>query len=280
MAVALGIYNQLLAAIASINAQSLKALLRLNLRAALNTIHVRFLGSLMLGILLGVVVMLKVVKLPWLLEEKPTLVYAVFFGLVLASTVVLMRLIPSWTAVRGVALAFGTGLGFMVVNLVPVNTPENPLFVFFCGAVSICAMLLPGISGSFILLILGKYEYVISNVERLLHLDWGALGVVVPFAAGCLVGIASFSRFLGWVLRNWHDTALAGLSGLLLGSLWRIWPYQHLVKVEVRGKSKVIEATPYFPEAWEISVILLMLFGFVLVLVIEHAARRRSARTA
>lgn len=280
MAVALGIYVQLLAAIASINARSIRGLLSLRWNEVFGVIHFRFLISLTLGILLAVIVMLRVVRLPYLLETQPTLVYAVFFGLVLASTLVLMRHIPSWTGLRVSVLALGALVGFLVVNLVPVNTPENPLFIFLCGVVAISAMLLPGISGSFVLLILGKYEYIIGQVEELLHLKLSALLVVLPFALGCLVGIAAFSRLLSWVLRNWHDTAIAGLTGLLLGSLWRIWPYQHLVRTQVRGKSKVIEATPFWPESIDGAVIGLAVFGLAVVLVIEQLARRRAASAA
>ena len=144
------------------------------------------------------------------------------------------------------ALVAGAALGFAVVNLVPVATPEHPAFIFLCGTIAISAMLLPGISGSFILLILGKYAYVLGALGKL------DLGVILPFVAGCAVGILVFSRLLKWLLDRWHDTVLAGLIGLLIGSLWRIWPYQTLETVVVREKPRVIGATPFFPEAIDI----------------------------
>jgi putative membrane protein len=161
------------------------------------------------------------------------------------------------------------------VNIVPVSTPDSPSFLFACGAVAICAMLLPGISGSFILLILGKYAYVLNAVEGLMRFDASQLKVVIPFALGCLTGLAAFSRFLGWLMRKWHDTVLAGLSGLLLGSLWRIWPYQHLDRQVVRGKMKVVEAHAYWPDSFEASVLGLMIAGFLVVVVIELVATKR-----
>src|SRR5690606_4463427 len=129
-------------------------------------------------------------------------------------------------------------------NLVPVATPDHPLFIFFCGAIAICAMLLPGISGSFILLILNKYSYVLSAL--------GALDfkVIVPFALGCLTGLMSFSRLLKWLLDQYRDTVMAGLVGLLLGSLWRIWPYQRIEEIVVRGKPRVIGAEPFVPDGF------------------------------
>jgi putative membrane protein len=279
MAVALGIYSRLLAAIASANAHFVRALARFDLRRALDILHWRFLTCLVGGIGLAVVVMIKVVKLPHLIDTQPMLVYAVFFGLVLASCFVLIRRISAWDAGKALLLLAGVAIGWGVVNLVPVSTPEDTGFVFLCGAVAICAMLLPGISGSFVLLILGKYEYVIDSLDALLHGDLGQLRVIVPFAIGCLVGLAAFARLLGWLLYKWHEPVLAFLTGLLLGTLWRIWPYQHLEKVEVRGKLKVIGAEPFMPGSFDVPVLLLVLAGLLAVVAIEWVAERRKTTT-
>ncbi|MDH5674978.1 MAG: DUF368 domain-containing protein [Myxococcales bacterium] len=271
MAVALGIYQQLLAAIASFDVAAVRSLLGLKLGAALARVHLRFLGALGLGIALGVGLMVKVVGLPTLVQEQPKLVYSVFFGLVLGSTVVLSRRMGNFGARAGLALALGAAVGFAVVNLVPVATPETASFVFFSGTVAICAMLLPGISGSFILLILGKYAYVLDALGRF------DLGIILPFAAGCAVGVVAFSRVVGWALSRWHDTALAALTGLLVGSLWRIWPYQELTIVVVREKPRVIGAEPFWPQNFEVSVLGLCLAGLAAVLLLERYARSRAA---
>lgn len=276
MAVALGIYPRLLAAIASVNMHSIKALARLRLRDAFQTLHWRFLVSLGAGIAIAIVVMLKVVNLPRLLEVYPRHVYAVFFGLVFASAIVLGRRLERWTIPRGSLVLVGAAVGFAIVNLVPVDTPTSTPFIFLCGMVAICAMLLPGISGSFVLLILGKYEYVIDSLSKLLHLDLAQLAIVVPFALGCLTGLASFARFLGWLLARWHDTVLVFLIGLLIGSLWRIWPYQDLQTIIVREKPRVISAEPFWPASMDVSVMLLMLLGLFAVLGIEYVAYKRS----
>ena len=194
MAVVLGVYRRLLAAIASAGPASLVALGRGRLRQALAPIHWRFLGALGLGIALGVGLMVKVVRLPHLVESRPKLVYAVFFGLVLASAAMLIRWIPRWTPRRALALVAGAAFGWMVVNLVPVETPDSAWFLFLSGVVAICAMVLPGISGSFVLLILGKYAFVLGALG---NLEWR---VIVPFAAGCAVGLASFARVVSWSL--------------------------------------------------------------------------------
>lgn len=275
MAVACGIYEQLLAAIGSINKKSVSALLVLDLKRVLRIVHFRFLLSLLAGIFVAIVVMVKIVGLPKLLVSHPTLVYSVFFGLVLASVFVLGRKI-AWTVGKVSSLVLGTFLGWLVVTLVPMDTPGGPIHMFGYGTVAISAMLLPGISGSFILLILGQYERVMGALESLLHLDFAALLIVGPFALGCLFGLALFSRFVSWLLRRFHDPVVAGLCGLLLGSLWRIWPYQNTVTREVRGKLKVIEATPYLPESWDLSVVILLVLGFAAVFLVEFLAGMRS----
>lgn len=278
MAVALGIYHQLLAGISSVASRGvLQALRGLQVRALLAAVHWRFLTSLVLGVAIGIGVMVKIVGLPEMVAadapERPA-VYAIFFGMVLASCVSMGRTIKQWTPVRIASLVLGTVVGFAVVNLVPVETPDHPLFIFACGAIAICAMLLPGISGSFLLLILGKYAYVLGALGRL------DLSVIVPFALGCLTGMLSFSRVLSWLLRKWYQTVLAALIGLLIGSLWRIWPYQRIEEVVVRGKSRVIGATAHLPESFDVKLLALFLVGIGLVQLIEWYARRREAATA
>jgi putative membrane protein len=280
MAVAMGIYHRLLVAIASVNLHSLRALARFRLREAFSILHWRFLASLLAGIGMAVVVMIKIVKLPTLIETDPQPVYAVFFGLVSGSVVILARRVPEWSIMRGLAAAVAAVVGFLIVTLVPVSTPESMPFLFGCGMLAISAMLLPGISGSFVLLILGKYEYVLHALEGLMRFDLSQLKVVLPFALGCVAGLASFSRLLSWLMRCWHDTVVAALTGLLIGTLWRIWPYQQLKQEMVHGKLKVVEARAYWPDALEVSVVLLVLGGLVLVLGIEYLAMRRKTALA
>ncbi|MCA9623511.1 MAG: DUF368 domain-containing protein [Myxococcales bacterium] len=275
MAVALGIYHRLLGAITSLDRNALKSLFKLDLEGVLARVHWRFIAALGAGILTGIALMVKVVKLPEMVEASSPhrpLVYAIFFGMVLASAAVLSRHVKGWTPVRIGAWIVGAGLGFLIVNLVPTETPDHPLFIFLCGAVAICAMLLPGISGSFILLILNKYAYVLGALAKL------DLLVILPFVFGCLVGILSFSRLLKWLLDKWHDTVLATLIGLLIGSLWRIWPYQTLVEKIVREKPRVVGATPFWPETVEPRIVVGLVAGIVFVIAVEaYAARRRAS---
>jgi putative membrane protein len=276
MAVALGIYHQLLGAITSIDKEALSRLLKLDLKGLFSRVQWRFLASLFAGVLLGVALMVKVIKLPTMVlaksPERPY-VYAVFFGMILASTFALGRHVGRWSAARAAMVAVGAAVGFAVVNLVPVDTPEHPAFIFLCGSVAICAMLLPGISGSFILLILGKYAYILGALGKL------KLTVILPFVAGCLVGLLAFSRLLKWLLDRWHDTVLAGLIGLLFGSLWRIWPYQHLTEKVIRHKPRVVGAKPYLPESLDLNMLGLFALGIGFVVAIEVYASRRKAKS-
>lgn len=274
MAVALGIYREFLAAITSVNLPALKALLRVQLKTLFSVVHWRFIACLGVGIVIAFVVMGKIVKLPEMVSTSPKPVYAVFFGLVLASVYLLVKRVGSWSPAALASLPLGALLGFVVVTLVPVQTPENPAFVFFAGMIAISAMILPGISGSFMLLVMGKYEYIMTS---LLSLD---LTVAVPFAAGCAVGIALFSRVLGYLLDRFHDAMVAGLTGLLLGSLIRIWPYQHTEKAMIRGKERIVSAEAFWPETLDWWIVLLALAGVAAVLAVEFLAARRTTKAA
>jgi len=270
MAVALGIYEQLLAAITTVGTDALKAMLRP--RELFNIVHWRFLLSLVCGVGIGIGVMVKVIGLPQMVaHDSPTRVhvYALFFGMVLASAVVLARHLENWNGSLAINVLLGAGLGFAIVNLVPVATPEHPAFIFFAGSIAICAMLLPGISGSFILLILGKYAFILNALSHL------QLSVIIPFALGCLCGLLLFARLLNWLLGRYHAGTLAALIGLLIGSLWRIWPYQHLSTVTVRHKVRVVGATPFAPDQFEVGVWSCLVVGVVLVIGIEAFASRR-----
>lgn len=277
MAVALGIYHQLLAAITSANKEAVMGLVRFDLKKVFATVHWRFLGALLAGVATGIVVMVKGVKLPELIApDSPhrTIVYALFFGMVLGSAGTLSRHIEIWTPGRYVALALGAAFGFAVVNLVPVDTPTHPAFIFVCGAIAICAMLLPGISGSFILLILGKYAYILGALGKL------ELAIILPFVAGCATGLLSFSRLLKWLLDRFHDTMLASLIGLLIGSLWRIWPYQELTVKVVRHKPRVLGAEPYFPESLDPMILVALVVGIAFVVGLEVYATRKAKAAA
>jgi putative membrane protein len=272
MALILGIYERLLEAIRSFDRAWLADLLRLRLTSALARNDLGFLLPLAGGIVLALLFFTRVVPLPRLIVTHPELVYGLFFGLILASVVVLMGEVERY-GVREILWALaGTVLGFAIVNLVPVATPNAAWFIFLCGFVAISAMLLPGISGSFILLILGKYAYMI---EALGAFD---VSVILAFVLGALSGLIAFSRAIVWLLHHYHQATLLVIKGILIGSLWVIWPFQDRVYETIHGKARLVSARPVWPDALDGTVLwggLLAVAGFALVIVLHRLSARR-----
>ena len=273
MAFILGIYDELIFAIKSFDLQSLRFLLTLNTRALFNRVKWRFLLSVGIGIFTAVFTLARI--LSWLLQNRPVLIWSFFFGLILASVVVVSRRVEKWSASARIALLSGAVGAYILVGLVPISTPEQPWFLFLCGAVAICAMILPGISGSFILVLLGKYHYVLEAVNQR---DLLSLSVV---AAGACVGIAAFSRLLGWLIRNYHDLMVACLTGLMLGSLRKVWPWKETITglEGVNGKAATLIQANILPAQWDgavLSAISLMVLGLAAVLLLERLGNRSS----
>lgn len=274
MALILGIYERLLEAIRSFDRAWLADLVRLRIAAALGRNDLEFLLPLAVGIVLALLFFTRVVPLPTLIITHPELVYGLFFGLILASIVVLMREVERYGPKEILLTVLGAVLGFTVVNLVPVSTPTAAWFIFLCGFVAISAMLLPGISGSFILLILGKYAYIIDALGAF------DVPVILAFALGALSGLVAFSRAIVWLLHRYHQATLLVIKGILIGSLWVIWPFQDRVYETVRGKQRLVGASPVWPEALDATVLAgaaLAVAGFALVLVIHRLSRGRTA---
>lgn len=292
VALVVGIYGRLVDAIRSFDADAGRLLLGRRFAEARDRVAWRFLLLLLTGIATGIVFCVKVVRLPQLLETHREQVYGLFFGLIAGSVVLLGRdvLRAGFTGARLLAALGGLAAGLVIVTLSPGETPETPWFVFLCGVVAICAMILPGISGSFILLILRKYAYVMNAVDQVIHPTSGLMAdrvaplvqTVIPFGLGCVVGIAAFSRLLGWVLSRAEQATLAAMTGLLAGSLWVVWPFQRLTIEVVRDKPRVVSSTPRLPEALDgtaLAAFGLMALGVVLVPLLDRVARRKLAET-
>lgn len=273
MAFILGIYEQLLAAIKSFDLECLKRLLKADIQGALSRPHFGFLIPLLIGIFSALMFFTRVIPLPQLIITHPELIYGLFFGLILGSIVVLFKHIDHFQLRDLIETFIGIALGLLIVTLTPKETPDTGWFIFFCGALAISAMILPGISGSFILLILGKYAYIIDGLG---HFD---LGIIIPFILGCAIGLIVFSRFLHWLLQHFHRAALLVINGILIGSLWMIWPFQNRHFIEVRGKQRLIESTPVFPDTVDstvLSSIALLLIGLSLVMFISYLGDRKK----
>ncbi|TFH66891.1 MAG: DUF368 domain-containing protein [Gemmatimonadales bacterium] len=284
IALIVGIYTELLDAIKSVNAAFIRDLLTLRIRSALSRVQWPFLLVLLSGIASALLFFTQVVSLPVLMRTCPAAVYGLFFGLILGSIVFVGKDHGTFGLRAWIYVVVGTGVGFWVVNLVPTETPEHPVFVFFCGALAISSMLLPGISGSFILLILRKYEFIFGQIARLGGSETlTASAVLVPFGLGILFGLAMFSRFLSWLLHRFEKQTLAMLLGFMIGTLWVIWPWQERLYEMVRGKEHLIHSAPRCPvfgtsEFWWGTA--MMAVGLVVVVLLEKMARRRVPAAA
>ena len=274
MAFILGIYRRLIEAIRAFDAALLHLLLARRFRHAIEHVDLAFIAPLALGIFAALLFFTRAVPLPRLIETHPDLVYGLFFGLIVASIVVLLRSLEGVRPVEWAAILAGAAIGFGIVNLVPVSTPDAPWFIALSGALAVSAMLLPGVSGSFILLILRKYAYVYDGIGRF------DPGILIPFGIGVIVGLMAFSRVLAWLLREWYRVVLLAICGLLIGSLWVVWPFQERRFEIVRGDRRLISSDPVWPSAADdttLGAFALMAAGLALVAAIHRLARRRAA---
>jgi putative membrane protein len=271
VAFVVGIYEALIDAINAVNLEFARRLLRGQWRAAFADFPWRFL--LALGIGIGVAVLSMAHLLSWALTHHETLVWGFFFGLIVASIIVVLKRVRRWTpAALAMVLIFAVAMVWLV-GVTPHEMPHTPLFLFLSGAVAICAMILPGISGAFILVLLGQYHYVL---EAVVNQDWLTLVMV---AAGCAVGLLAFARVLKWLFSHHHDLTVAALIGLMIGSLRKIWPWKLTLQSEIEPDGTIIPLVQQniLPAAMTFEVLLvigLALLGLLLVVGIERLAGR------
>src|SRR5690625_291618 len=241
MALILGIYKRLIDAIRSFDGHFLKHFFTFKYREALAGVDWKFLFILISGIVSAILFFTNVVPLQVFMFTDPELIYGLFFGLIVGSIVVLAKAIDGFNWLHGLMIAIGTLIGFWVVTLVPTATPESPFFIFISGATAISAMVLPGISGSYILLILRKYDFILSEIGRLCTPETlNGIVTLLPFGLGVIFGLALFARILSWLLDRYEARTLALLIGFMIGSLYVIWPYQDRTYKEIVTKEEVI----------------------------------------
>lgn len=270
-----GIYQQLLNSINSFNRENLSLLLQWELKKFFKSVNGTFLLSLLLGILTSIFTLSKLIT--YLMDVHPIPLWSFFCGLILVSAFIILKEIKRWHLGVILALIVGTLLAWWVTELPPTSSPDAIWFTFIAGAIAICAMILPGISGSFILLILGKYENILAAVSER---DFLTLGV---FALGCVVGILSFSRLISWLLRKFYATTIGLLSGFMLGSINKLWPWKIVTQYRISssGEEKPFLTENLWPSEYLAQVgqepnlglaIAGFLGGIVLVLGIDYLA--------
>lgn len=273
-----GIYEQLIDSIGSLGPKTVTVLLRQGPVAAWHSFNGNFLLALMLGILTSVFTLSKLIS--HLLKTQPELLWSFFFGLILISAVHIGRQIPRWHINTLAALVVGGGVAYGVTVVSPTEIPLNPLTLFMAGSIAICAMVLPGISGSFILLLLGMYAHVIGAVKSL---DLVSLAI---FATGCLIGLLLFTRLLSWLLHHHHNVTMAVLTGFMLGSLNKVWPWKQTLSTRLNSHGDLIpieqanvlpqqyfDITGQDPQLW--FGLLLMGAAVVLVLALERLGAKK-----
>ena len=272
-----GIYEELIQALKSFDATMAKKVFNLDLMGALAGVHVRFLLCLFTGIGIAIVSFARLMN--YLLNQYPIFTWSLFFGLIAASILVVSRQVATWTAGAGISLVFGTIVAAFIVNLIPVSTPDTLWFIFLCGIIAICAMILPGISGAFILLILGKYEFITATLKNPFVPQ--QLLIIIVFGLGCLIGLLSFARLLNYLLKNFRSLTMTFLTGLMAGSIIKIWPWKEIIQTKiVGGKPRVIWGANIMPETLNSEVLIalgLAIIGFIAVLIIDRLARLKNS---
>ncbi|MGM9721869.1 MAG: DUF368 domain-containing protein [Candidatus Egerieousia sp.] len=266
IALLMGIYQRLIDAIHSV-LPALPLLLRGRLRLFCRSIDGTFLALLFGGILLSVLSIAKLMT--WLLETHPVQVWSLFFGLILASSFFVLKGVGKLRIQHLLAMVAGIAVAAAISLLSPAETPDAWWFIFLSGAIAICAMILPGISGSFILLLLGKYEFIMQAVTTM------NVPVLILFAAGAVVGLLSFSQLLSWLLKQYYATTLSLLSGFMLGSLVKVWPWKEALSdgTEIPIMPFVYEEIYSIPSQYGHSL-LFFFIGCVVVLIVEIITKK------
>jgi len=220
-----GIYEKLLNSIKSVDLQALNYLKKFQIKELWEHINGTFLVVLFGGIVTSFLSLSKLIT--YLLDAYPIQLWSFFFGLIIISALMVLREIKKWNASVFVAIIIGALVAYFITDAVPSETPDSPWFLFIVGAVAICAMILPGISGSFIVLLFGKYEYMMTALNERKLVD------IMIFSAGCLVGILSFARVISWLFKKYHNITVGVLSGFMIGALNKVWPWKETIETYV-----------------------------------------------
>ena len=278
-----GIYEELIDSIKAVDLQAVKLLLKFKLAEFWKKINGNFLISVIAGIGISIFSLAKLMT--WLLENHPIYIWSFFFGLIIASSVLVAKEIKKWNIFTVISLILGAVIAYGITVMTPSETPDSWWFIILSGAIAICAMILPGISGAFILLLMGKYTYILGAVSAF------NIGVLLLFAVGAVAGITSFSHLLSWLLKHHHTATVSLLTGFMVGSLNKVWPWKETLQTytDSHGVEKALvesnispvhfsELTGSDPLLWQ--AILMCIAGFLLIWGIETLGRKMSDKRA
>ncbi len=274
-----GIYEELIASIKSVNSTLFKTLFTKGIPSAWRHINGNFLLAVVSGILISIFSLARLFS--WLLTNHPMLVWAFFFGLIVGSAIYIGRKIEHWSAVTIVFLLAGTSLAYYITIATPATTPETLWFVFLSGAIALCALILPGVSGAFILVLLGKYEFMLNAVKDL------KLLIILVFATGGILGVVVFSNVIAWLFKNYRNATLALLGGFMIGSLNKLWPWKKVLEWQYNSHGEKVASVEQsispakFAELYNLDpeilpVLISALAGIALILLFMFLSRKKG----
>jgi len=269
-----GIYEELLQSISSINFGLFNILKTKGIKGVWQAINGRFLLTLGSGILVSLLSLAKLIT--WLLANKPILVWSFFFGLIIASTLLIVKQIKQFSISRWFMLIVGIAIAYYIANIAQVNTEMTTFYLFLSGAVAICAMILPGISGAFILVLMGSYGFILNAVHNL------DLKTIITVGLGAITGLLLFSKGLSWTFNKYKDLTLALLSGFLIGSLTKVWPWKKTIKeVIINNKTFAVAQKNILPnnfsgDAKIFLAIIAAIFGFLIIYILESWTSKKA----
>lgn len=278
-----GIYEELIDSLRSLRPQLLMIGVREGFDAMWREANATFLLTLLVGMLCSVFSLARVIS--WVLEAYPILIWSFFFGLIIASIIFIAKRYTRFGWPERIALLVGTVLGFLIVFSPPLQMHHSLVIVFFSGSLAACAMILPGVSGTFILMLLGMYRLILDGVVS------GDIPLLVTFASGAVAGLLLFSRFLSWLLHRYHDMTMATMTGFLVGSLALIWPWKLPLEViyDERGRETILSFENLLPwqyqhmtglDAHTMAGVACMVLGLGLVLGLESLGHRQQTNRA
>jgi len=268
-----GIYEELITSINNINLSLIKMLRKDGIKAVWNKVNGNFLLALFVGIFISVLSLAKF--LSWLLENEPILLWSFFFGLVVASIFMVGKEITRWNMGSIAILLLGAALAFFITELPASDNVDSLPYLFLSGALAICAMILPGISGAFILVLLGSYKTILDAVHE------RDFKIILTVGIGAIFGLLSFARLLKWMFNHYKNITLALLTGFILGSLNKIWPWKKVLETKTFGdKTIVVDDMNVLPGAFEgdsklMLAPVLAILGFSLLFILERLASQK-----
>lgn len=269
-----GIYQELIDSLKSINHNAVKTLFTKGIVAAWKEINGTFLIVLLAGIATSILSLVRLIH--YLLDNHPVLIWSFFFGLIVASALVIGRKITVWSLYTVLPMVIGIATAFTITIITPAETPESSWFIFLSGMLAITAMILPGISGSFILLLLKKYEYITGALK-----DFD-LKVIITFALGCGVGLISFANVLSWMFKNYYNATIALLTGFMIGSLNVVWPWKNVLETRINSKGvevpfryESVLPTNFEGENFLLLSVVCMVVGFAFIVLLEKASNKK-----